>query len=75
MRTTIQIDDDVLFAARQVARMDGKSIGQPISELARRGLRPCDRKEARNGFPVFRVADDAPLISEEMVRAALDDEP
>ena len=38
MRTTLNLDDDVLFAARGLARRDGTSIGAVISELARKGL-------------------------------------
>lgn len=38
MRTTLNIDDDVLLAARGLARRDGTSIGTVISELARKGL-------------------------------------
>jgi len=36
MRTTLDIADDVLFAAREIAQREKKSIGQVISELARR---------------------------------------
>lgn len=35
MRTTLDIADDVLFAAREIAQREKKSIGQVISELAR----------------------------------------
>lgn len=38
MRTTLNIDDDVLLAARDLARRDGTSIGAVISELSRKGL-------------------------------------
>lgn len=38
MRTTINLDDDVLLAARGLARRDGTSIGAVISELARNAL-------------------------------------
>lgn len=38
MRTTVNIDDDVLLAARDLARRDGSSIGAVLSDLARRGL-------------------------------------
>ncbi len=38
MRTTLDIADDVLFAAKDFARRDGKTIGQVLSELARRAL-------------------------------------
>ena len=35
MRTTLDIADDVLFAAKDVARIERKPLGQVISELAR----------------------------------------
>ena len=38
MRTTLDIDDDVLEAARDLARRQMKTAGRVISELARRGL-------------------------------------
>ena len=38
MRTTLDIDDDVLSAARDLAKAEGKSMGEVISELARKAL-------------------------------------
>lgn len=38
MRTTLDIADDVLFAAKELARREKKSLGQIISELARRAF-------------------------------------
>jgi hypothetical protein len=38
MRTTLDIADDVLFAAKELAQRDKKSLGQVISELARRAF-------------------------------------
>lgn len=38
MRTTLDIEDDVLLAARETARRQKVSIGAVISELARRSL-------------------------------------
>jgi len=38
VRTTLDIDDDVLQAARDRARRERKTMGEMISELARRGL-------------------------------------
>jgi len=38
MRTTLDIEDDVLAAAKALARRQRKSAGTVISELARRGL-------------------------------------
>ena len=38
MRTTLNIDHDVLLAAKSIARGQGRSVGSVISELARQGL-------------------------------------
>jgi hypothetical protein len=38
MRTTLDIDDDVLQAAKDVARREKKTAGKVISELARQAL-------------------------------------
>ena len=38
MRTTLNIDDDVLLAAKNLARHENKTAGQIISRLARTGL-------------------------------------
>ncbi len=38
MRTTLDIADDVLEAARERAKRERKTIGEMISELARRAL-------------------------------------
>jgi hypothetical protein len=38
MRTTLDIDEDVLAAARERARREAKTIGQVISGLARAAL-------------------------------------
>ena len=56
MRTTLDIEDDVLQAAKELARRGGETAGQVISKLARRGLSMPngERKAARrsrNGVP------------------------
>ena len=38
MRTTLDIDDDVLEAARERAKRERQTIGEQLSALARRGL-------------------------------------
>ena len=76
MRTTLDIDDDVLAAARELARSERRSIGATISELARRGLRPviATAGEGRLAFPTFPVRDDSPIVTAEAVKQALEDE-
>lgn len=38
MRTTVDLDDDVLASAKEIARREHKTAGQVLSELARRAL-------------------------------------
>ena len=38
MRTTLSIDDDVLFAVKERAVRDGRTVGSVLSELARQAL-------------------------------------
>jgi Arc/MetJ family transcription regulator len=38
MRTTLDIDDDLLAAAKELARREGRSAGQVVSALLRRSL-------------------------------------
>ena len=73
MRTTLQIDDDVLSAARVLARERGLSIGEVISRLARKGLRPTSGQNEHQGFPVFEVREDAPVFGPDEVAEALDE--
>lgn len=49
MRTTLQIDDDVLIAAKEIGRRERKSAGLVLSELARATLSNPTRKLAKEG--------------------------
>ncbi len=73
MRTTLEIEDDVLEAARSVASAEGLSLGAALSRLARKGLQPQLSDRERNGFPVFDVPENATPITLEMVQRALED--
>lgn len=73
MRTTLDIDDDVVVAARELAAGERRSLGAVISELARRGLTPA-RVEVDDGLPVIRVPSGTPPITPETVRRALDED-
>ena len=53
MRTTLDIDDDVLQAAKELGALHGKTAGQVMSELARRALSPSATHRLRNGVPVL----------------------
>jgi len=59
MRTTLDIDDDVLQAAKERARREGKTAGAVVSELARSALTsgtassPAGASKSFHGFRPF----------------------
>ena len=56
MRTTLDIDDDILAAAKERAAAQNTTAGRIISELARQALTrrvDIDRLPVRNGFPAL----------------------
>lgn len=72
MRTTINLDEHIVKALRQIAHERGQSMGDVASELIGRGLRARDEFRVESGFPVFEVHEEAPPITGEDVRAAED---
>lgn len=53
MRTTLDIDDDVLQAAKELAESRRTTAGRILSELARKALESPKASRARNGVPVL----------------------
>jgi len=53
MRTTLDIDDDVLQAAKELASNRRSTAGKVLSDLARKALEPSGRRALRNGVPVL----------------------
>jgi hypothetical protein len=84
MRTTLQLDDDVLAAARVLARQRRVSLGVVISELARKALvAPAQSlksssgvlPEERNGLPLLPWTPDGAPVDLELVNHLRDDAP
>jgi len=75
MRTTLSLDDDVLLAAKAIAGQQGRSLGDVVSELARRSLqRPAPCSE-RNGIPLLASRPDTPPVTLDLVNALRDEAP
>ena len=76
MRTTLDIDEDVLQAAKELSAMHETTIGKMLSELARRGLEPRDDGEtsARNGVPVLPSRPGSGLVGLEDVNRLRDED-
>jgi hypothetical protein len=53
MRTTLDLQDDVLQAAKEIAAVRGLTAGQVVSELLRKALEPARASRVRNGVPVL----------------------
>jgi len=74
MRTTLQLDSDVLEAARSLAKTENKSLSEVVSDLARKGLRAPTGAPREQGFPMFEVPPNTPSLTPELVKRALEDE-
>ena len=53
MRTTLDLDDDLLTTAKHLARQQGVTLGRIILELARRSLASRNPLKVRNGALLF----------------------
>ncbi len=76
VRTTLDIDEDVLESAKELAARRGSTAGRVLSELARSALAPRERSpRKRNGVPLLpEQRRGARLVTPEIVNR-LRDEP
>jgi len=80
VRTTLDIDDDVLMAAKERARREKKTAGKLISQLLREAMtRPAaggaatvGEPEAHYGFQPF--SSRGTVVSEELVNRLRDED-
>ena len=56
MRTTIDIDDDLLLAAKEIARCERSSAGEVVSRLLRQSLTGTGANTAAGAIGVGRLA-------------------
>ena len=75
MRTTLAIDDDVLTAARAIARQSNRTIGEVVSDLARSALHPPSQRQSRNGIPLLPVRAAGVIVTPDIVNALRDESP
>ena len=79
MRTTLTLDDDVLAAAKVLARRNKQSIGNIISALAREALQTSLHDQditspsVRNGFPLLPQRPGGAPVDLELVNSLRDD--
>ena len=75
MRTTLVIDDDVLTAAKAIARQRNETVGRIVSELARKSLRTPMAARERNGVPLLPVRKAGVIVTPELVNTLRDELP
>lgn len=74
MRTTLNIDDDVLSAVRELSSLYGRTLGEVLSDLARAALtRNVEEVALRNGVPLLDSTSGAGLVTSEDVARLMDE--
>ncbi len=84
MRTTLDLDDDVLYAAKQLAQQQRKSMGQVVSELVREAFsaklevaattHSRGVSEPLHQYGIFPLPKRGEIVSNELVNKLRDDE-
>jgi hypothetical protein len=74
MRTTLDIEDDVLQAAKELAKHEGRTAGEVLSDLARKGLvsSSSNKSTVRNGVPVLPSRGE--IITLKKIQQIMDEE-
>jgi hypothetical protein len=84
MRTTLDLDEDILYVAKQLAQQQRKSMGQVVSELVRDALSaklaiaakptPAGVSEPLHQYGIFPLPNRGAIVSNELVNKLRDDE-
>lgn len=75
MRTTLDLDTEVLIIVKEIAMQQHSSAGAVVSELLRRALQPTEvALEIRNGIPLLPRRPNGPKITMELVNRLRDED-
>ena len=68
MRTTVDLDDDILRVAKHLAHEQNQSLGRVLSILIRQGLQPSSKVTSRRGvIPTLpRKAGARPVTAQDV---------
>jgi hypothetical protein len=73
MRTTVDLEEDVLLAAKEIARQRGSTLGRVLSDLARQALTRRAPVSTKHGLPVFPVQEGAGVVTLDLVNRLRDE--
>jgi hypothetical protein len=74
MRTTLDVDEDVLITVKGLAQARKTTAGKILSELVRESLRPKGPSLKQNGFTLFPLKEDGGPVTMELVNRLRDEE-
>ena len=74
MRTTLEIDDDLILAGKRMAGQRRTTLGRVVSDLVRQAMTPKDAPRVRNGVPLFKSRPGAKKPSLDVVNRLRDAE-
>lgn len=75
MRTTLDIDDELLLIVKQIAQQRHTTAGSVVSNFLRESLQPKSfETEYRDGVPMLPRRPGGPVVTTELVNRLLNEE-
>lgn len=75
MRTTLEIDDELLLTVKEIAQQRRTTAGRVVSSLLRESLQPKRFKlEYRNGVPLLPRRPNGPVVTAKLVNRLRDED-
>jgi len=75
MRTTLEIDDELLLTVKEIAHQRKTTAGSVVSSLLRDSLQPKSfQLEYRNGVPLLPRRPNGPMVTAELVNRLRDED-
>jgi hypothetical protein len=73
MRTTLDLDEDLVLVAKQLAEQQRTTMGRVVSQLVRKALEPGETPRVRNGIPLFTPVKGASKPSLSLINRLRDE--
>lgn len=72
MRTTIALDDDLIFILKSLSQSKKRTLGQVISDLVRKALTSSSVQFRKDDFPVLKPQKNVPPATLDLVNSIRD---
>ena len=74
MRTTLELEDDLVQLARQLAQQRKMTMGEVVSQMMRKSLETASPVKTRNGVPLIVRRPGAPKPTLSLINQLRDQE-